>query len=300
MQKIQLSENVSVSRLVHGLWRLPDWNLSSQELGTLIEQCVDLGITTFDHADIYGNHTCEDLFGKAYTQTNISRDSIQLISKCGIKLATDKFPKRQLKYYDYSAEYIIKSADNSLSFLKTDYLDVLLLHRPSPFFNPNEVAEAFSSLLKSGKVLQFGVSNFTPQQFNMLDSYLEGKLVTNQIEISPLCLDHFNNENIDFCIEKRITPMAWSPLAGGKLFSPKTEQEIRLQQCLIEIAAEFGVSDIDKIIYAWLLKHPASIIPIVGSGKIERIKSAVESLDIQLSIEQWFKIYTASTGKNVS
>ena len=299
MQKINLTENTAISRLVHGLWRLPDWKLSTKELSTLIEQCIDIGITTFDHADIYGNHTCEDLFGKAYTQTNISRGSIQLISKCGIKLATDKFPERQLKHYDYSAEYIIKSVENSLSFLKTDYLDVLLLHRPSPFFNPDEVAEAFSSLQKSGKVLQFGVSNFTPQQFNTLESYLEEKLVTNQIEISPLCLEHFNNENIDYCLEKRVPPMAWSPLAGGKLFNPKTEQEIRLQQCLIEIAAELEVSDIDKIIYAWLLKHPASIIPIVGSGKIEHIKNAVESLDIQLSLEQWFKIYTASTAKNL-
>lgn len=299
MNKIKLSENVTISRLVHGLWRLPDWKLSTKELGSLIEQCIDSGITTFDHADIYGNHTCEDLFGKAFTQTKINRDSIQLISKCGIKLATDKFPKRQLKHYDYSAEYIIKSAEDSLSFLKTDYLDVLLLHRPSPFFNPNEVAEAFTHLQKSGKVLQFGVSNFTPQQFSTLESYLENKLVTNQVEISPLCLEHFNNENMDFCLEKRILPMAWSPLAGGKLFSPKTEQELCLYNCLKEIATEIDTISIDKIIYAWLLKHPAMIIPIVGSGKIKHIQNAVESLNIQLTLEQWFKIYTASTGKNV-
>lgn len=299
MKKIKLSENVSISLLVHGLWRLPDWNLSKQELSNLIEQCIELGITTFDHADIYGNHTCEALFGKAFALNTSPREKIQLISKCGIKLANDKFPERQLKHYDYSKEYIIKSVEDSLKYLQTDYLDVLLLHRPSPFFDPNEVAEAFSSLKKSGKVLQFGVSNFTPQQFNMLDSYLEDKLVTNQIEISPLCLEHFNNENIDFSLEKRFHPMAWSPLAGGKLFNPKTEQEFRLHKCLKEIATELNIDSIDKIMYAWLLKHPVNIIPIVGSGKIERIQGAVESLKIQLSLEQWFKIYVASTGKNV-
>jgi len=299
MEKIKLSENVTISRIVHGLWRLPDWQLASNDLTTLIEQCIDLGITTFDHADIYGNHTCEALFGKAFTQANASREHIQIVSKCGIKLASDKFPERNIKHYDYSAEYIIKSAENSLTHLQTDYLDVLLLHRPSPFFNPNEVAKAFSTLKKSGKVLQFGVSNFAPQQYELLESYLEDKLVTNQVEISPLNLEHFENNNIEFFLKKRIPPMAWSPLAGGRLFTPKTVQEQRLNKVLTEIAQEFDIKNIDKIMYAWLLKHPALITPIVGSGKIERITNAVHSLNIKLSLEQWFQIYTACTGKDV-
>lgn len=299
MQKTNLSKNVTVSRLAHGLWRLPDWKLSKKELSLLIDQCLDLGITTFDHADIYGNHTCEELFGEALSLNKGARKDMQFISKCGIKLVSDKFPKRQVKHYDYSAEYIIQSVENSLKYLKTDYLDMLLLHRPSPFFNPNEVAEAFNTLKKSGKVLSFGVSNFSPQQYSMLNSYLDDKLVTNQVEISPLCLEHFDNGNMDFFLEQRISPMVWSPLGGGRLFSPKTEQEQRLYNALTEIAQELNIDGIDKIMYAWLLNHPTNCVPIIGSGKIERIKNAAESLDIQMSLEQWFKIYTASTGKNV-
>ena len=147
--------------------------------------------------------------------------------------------------------------------------------------------------------MQFGVSNFAPQQYELLESYLEDKLVTNQVEISPLNLEHFENNNIEFFLKKRIPPMAWSPLAGGRLFNPKTAQEQRLHKALTEITQEHDIKSIDKIMYAWLLKHPSSIVPIVGSGKIERIKNAAHSLNIKLSLEQWFQIYTACIGKSI-
>lgn len=299
MNTIKLTNDLEISRIVHGHWRLAEWNLSKQKLLKLTEQAIKLGITTFDHADIYGNYSCEKLFGDALELKPSLRKNIQLITKCGIKLTSDKFPKRTLNHYDYSYKYIVSSVENSLKNFQTDYIDLLLLHRPSPFFNPEEVAKAFSFLKKSGKVLHFGVSNFTPQQFELLNSYTNEKLVTNQVEISPLCLEHFNNGNIDYFLQKNIKPMAWSPLAGGQLLNPTTEKEHRIFKKLTEIANNLQIETIDKLIYSWLLKHPAKIIPVVGSSKIERIKNAVDAINIDMSLEQWFQIYTASTGVNV-
>ena len=299
MKESQLTNNFSISRIVHGHWRLLDWNFTPQQLLSFTQQAIELGITTFDHADIYGNHECEAHFGATLNLQKGLRNDIQLITKCGIKLATNKFPHRKIKYYDYSCEHIIKSVDNSLRNFGTDYIDLLLLHRPSPMLNPHEVAKAFSQLHQSGKVLHFGVSNFNPQQFNTLNNYLDEKLVTNQVEISPNFLGEFDNGNMDFFLEKGIKPMAWSPLAGGKLMNPKTEKENRIAEVLIEIAHELEIDSLDKVVYAWLLKHPSNIIPIVGSGKIERLKSATEALEVEMSLSQWFRIYNASTGVNL-
>lgn len=299
MEKITLTDNLKISRLVHGHWRLTDWLMSDQELLELTQQLIELGITTFDHADIYGNYSCEELFGKALALKKELRDKIQIITKCGIAPVSDKYPNRQISHYDYSFEHIVSSVNNSLANFKTDYIDLLLLHRPSPFLNPEDVAKAFSHLKQSGKVLHFGVSNFTPQQFEMLNTYVDDNLVTNQVEISPMCLEHFDNGNMDFFLKNRITPMAWSPLAGGELLNPEGERAQRIFNSITEIALELNVDAIDKIIYSWLLNHPAQIIPIIGTGKLSRIKNAVEALNIDMSVEQWFKIYIASVGEDL-
>jgi len=216
-------------------------------------------------------------------------------------LASDKFPERQLKVYDYSFDYIVNSVENSLKNLGTDYLDILLLHRPSPFFNPSEVAKAFSKLEQEGKVLNFGVSNFTAQQFEMLNAFVDVPLVTNQVEISPYSLEHFENGNIDFFLKEKIKSMAWSPLAGGNLLNPKDAKGERIHNALIDVASELipiviETENLDQIIYSWLLSHPVAIIPVIGSGKIERLKLAVESLELKMTLEQWFKIYAAAMG----
>ena len=173
MQSINLTKDLEFSRIIHGHWRLEEWNLSNQQLIALIQQVIDLGITTFDHADIYGNYNCQKLFGDALKLKKELRKNIRIISKCGIKLLSDKFPERKIKHYDYSYNHIISSTDNTLKDLGTDYIDLLLLHRPAPFFNPEEVAKAFYELQRNGKVLHFGVSNFTPQQFEMFNSYFD-------------------------------------------------------------------------------------------------------------------------------
>ena len=220
MEAIKLTNELQVSPLIHGHWRAAEWQMSQKELLRFIEEVMALGITTFDHADIYGDYECEKLFGDALAFNKGLRKNMQIITKCGIKLASKKFPQRQISHYDYSMDHIISSVNNSLKNFKTDYIDLLLLHRPSPFFDPQEIAKAFSLLKQSGKVLHFGVSNFTPQQYTMLQSYLDVPLVTNQVEISPYCLEHFDNGNMDFFLEKRIKPLAWSPLAGGKFLMP--------------------------------------------------------------------------------
>jgi predicted oxidoreductase len=224
---------------------------------------------------------------------------MQIVTKCGIKLKSDKYPERKIKIYDTSKDHIIESVLASLSNLSTDYIDLLLIHRPDPFMDPVEVAAAFYHLEKKGMVLNFGVSNFNPLQYNMLQSSLESKLVTNQIEISPYNLEHFNNGNLDYCLKDKIVPMAWSPLAGGKLMRPTDNKSTRINAILKSIASELGIQHIGQLILAWLLAHPSGIVPILGSGKIENVKSLISTNGIKLSREDWFRIYIASTGREL-
>ncbi|MEW4283264.1 aldo/keto reductase [Priestia koreensis] len=300
MERVQLKEDLQFSRIIHGLWRLADWKQSDQETLALLEQCLELGITTFDNADIYGDYSCEELFGKALALKPELREKMELVTKCDIKLLSDQRPEHGIKHYDTSKKHIIWSAENSLKKLGVDSIDVLLIHRPDPLMDPAEVAEAFRQLKQEGKVKHFGVSNFLPSQFDMLSSYLDEPLVTNQVEISVTHLEEFHNGSIDKCLEKRIAPMAWSPLAGGRIFSGDDEKSTRVRQTLEKIAGEVGAASIDQVMYAWLLRHPANIMPIVGSGKIERVKSAVEALNINLTREQWFDIWTSSLGHEVA
>jgi len=273
--------------------------MTTRELSVFMEEVVGLGVTSFDHADIYGNYSCEAMLGEVLGMNKSLRNRIEIITKCGIKLVSEKFPERKIKHYDYSCEHIVTSVNNSLKNLRTDHIDLLLLHRPAPFFDPEAAAEAFSVLKREGKVLYFGVSNFTPGQYEMLNTFTGEKLVTNQVEISPYCLEHFENGNMDFFLKEKIKPMAWSPLAAGKLLNPYDEKGPRVMRALIQVSKELHVTPVDKVIYAWLLKHPVSMMPVVGSGRIERINHAVDALKIDMSLEQWYRIYIAALGKEL-
>lgn len=299
MERVKIKDDLEFSRIVHGYWRLMDWNLSSNELSNLIEEAYNLGITTVDHADIYGNFCCEEKFGEALSLNKGLREKLQIVTKCGIKFPSVNRPENKSHCYDTSKEYIIKSAERSLKNFNTDYLDVLLIHRVDALLNPEEVAEAFHKLKNDGKVRYFGVSNFLPSQFNMLNSYLDNELVTNQVEISPLCLNAFEDGTLDLMLEKRVKPMAWSPLAGGRIFKGSEDRDLRVKNVLNKIKEEVGARDIDEVAYAWLLMHPSKIMPIVGSGKLDRIKSAVRATEILLTRDQWFEIYVASRGVDI-
>ncbi len=300
MIRTHLTPDFSISRIVHGHWRLNDWNLSPQELLTFSKKAIELGVTTIDHAAIYGNYSCEKRFGEALKLDPRFREKIEIVTKCGLNLISSKFPERAIKHYDFSYQHIVSSAENSLKQFGIEQIDVLLLHRPSPLYNPHEVARAFTDLKNAGKVAHFGVSNFTPQQFSTLNSFLTDKLITNQIELSPYNLEHFDNGNIDFLIQNNVKPMAWSPLAGGKLLTETNEKAVCIQKVLAKIAKQKNDAAIEEIAYSWLLKHPVEIIPIVGSGKFERLAYAVKALQIDLSTEEWFEIYQAITGKPVA
>ncbi len=294
--EIQPAPGLILSRIVHGQMRLSEWNLSPEALYALVQTLMEWGITTFDHADIYGNYTCEARFGEMLRHHPEIRPEIQLVTKCGIRLLTDHNPGLKIKHYEYSREHILASVHQSLQNFHTDYIDLLLLHRPAPFFQPEDVAFAFDQLKHSGKVRFFGVSNFTPGQFDMLQSYLDFPLVTNQIEISPWNLEHFDNGNMDFCLKKRMNPMAWSPLAGGKGMQQGDEKSQRLRIVFEQLCTEYEVREPEKMIYAWLLTHPAGILPVCGSGRPERIRFAAEAMNIQLSTEDWYRVYNASKG----
>ncbi|EOI5817807.1 aldo/keto reductase family oxidoreductase [Cronobacter malonaticus] len=283
------------SRLVMGYWRLMEWNYSARELVGFIEQHLELGITTVDHADIYGNYQCEAAFGEALRLAPHLRDKMEIVTKCGI--ATTAKPENVIGHYITDRRHIVQSAENSLRHLHTDVLDLLLIHRPDPLMDADEIAEAFLELHKSGKVRHFGVSNFTPAQFSLLQSRLPFTLATNQVEISPVHQPLLLDGTLDLLQQLRIRPMAWSCLGGGRLFSDESFGPLRAE--LQQVAEETDAQTIEQVVYAWVMRLPSRPLPIIGSGKIERVQSAVGALSLEMSRQQWFRIRKAALGYDV-
>lgn len=294
------SEGPECSRIIAGFWRLRHWDISKNQLTDFIHECVELGVTTFDHADIYGDYTCEQLFGEAVSDQTGLRNKMQIVTKCGIRLQNSNTrPGISHQHYNTDYDYIVSSAEKSLKLLGTDRIDVLLIHRPDVLMNADETARAFEQLKSDGKVLHFGVSNFSPSQLSLLQSRLPFQLVTNQIEFSVLHIDPLHDGTLDQSQELRMNPMAWSPLGGGSLFSGDGEKEKWLRDELAAIGDETGGYSIDQVALAWLLRHPSGIFPVLGTGKLSRVQDAVYSLEIALSREQWYRIWSASTGTPV-
>lgn len=287
------------SELVQGYWRLADLGMTPQQRLTFLKQHIELGISTVDHADIYGNYQCEKLFGEALALEPALREQIQIVTKCDINLCGAKTPQRKINHYDTSSAHIYQSVNNSLERLGVSEIDLLLIHRPDALMDADEVAEAFSELRKVGKVKHFGVSNFSPRQFELLQSRLGKPLVTNQVEMNPLNFDVVHDGTLDHLQTQRIRPMAWSCLAGGEIFNGQTEQAQRVRSELEAIAQEIGADSIDQVIYAWVLRLPSKPLPIIGSGKIDRVKAAIAALDLELTREQWYRVWVAAKGHGV-
>lgn len=288
------------SPLALGLWRIADTpRLSPQAVVTLVETALDLGITTMDQADIYGNYSSEALFGEALQQAPGLRQRMQLVTKCGIKLRSDQRPEHQIKYYDTGAAHVRASVEHSLRQMHTDHIDLLLIHRPDPLMDADELAATFEALHASGKVLHFGVSNFSPAQLQLLQSRLSMKLQTNQIEINPMHLTPFTDGSLDYLYEHNITPMAWSPFGGGALFSSDSPQLKRIHTVASRLAEQYGLKGIDQVILAWLRQHPAGIVPVLGTTKPRRVQAAAQALETRFTREEWYEIWTASTGVEV-
>ena len=297
MQQIALTEDLHLSRIIYGWWRLMSWDMDTKSIEQRLEECLELGITSHDHADIYGDYLCESQFGLALKNRPDLRANIQLISKCGIQLVSQQRPQHRRKNYDTSYAHIVASAEQSLDNLHTDALDLLLIHRPDPLMNADDIARAFEDFKIAGKVRAFGVSNFSPDQFDLLQSRLNFPLVTNQIEISVLHHASFHDGSLNQGQRLKRAPMAWSALAGGRLFSGADAQAKKVQETLITTAQELGGASIDQVAIAWLLMHPANIMPILGSQSLSRIKAACESTNIQLSRSQWYNIWEAAGGE---
>ncbi len=283
------------SKIIAGTMTWGSWGkqFSTGDMIDFMHHCREHEITTFDHADIYGGYTTEADFGKAFSNSGIKRESIQLISKCGIQLEANSRDNK-IKHYDYSKDYIIWSAEQSLKNLNTDYLDLFLLHRPSPLMHPDEIAEAISKLKSDGKIKNFGVSNFTSSQVELISNSKE--VSVNQIEFSLTQHTAMHDGNLDQMMLNNVTPMAWSPL--GFVFKDDTEQTRRIHKLMGELKEKYNATE-DQLLLAWILKHPANIHPVVGTTTKHRITDAAKAVDIDLELEDWFLMLEACQGHEV-
>lgn len=286
---------IELSPIIAGLWRIADWNLTVAERVRWIEQALDLGVTSFDHADIYGDYRAEGLFGEALAATPTLRRRLLLVTKCGIRLRSGDRPYR-VNYYDTSPAYVRAQVERSLVQLRTEQLDLVLIHRPDYLMDAAELADTFRTLSAEGKVAHWGVSNHSASQFELLNRHYP--LVTNQLELSPLAMHALDDGTLDQAQALGFRPMAWSPLAGGRLFSGQDERTARLRSEMSTIAARLGIG-IATLAYAWVLRHPSRPHPITGTGRIDGIREALDALDVHLDTEDWYAIWTASQGHPV-
>ena len=296
MEKIVLNESLSLSRLIYGMWRLADdENISPAHVQAKMEACLAQGITTIDQADIYGGYQAEEIFGAALKQAPHLRDKIEIVTKCDIVAPVGRHQKARVKYYDTGTQHINQSVENSLRLMAIEQIDLLLIHRPDPFMDHHETGAALDALITSGKVQAVGVSNFKPHDWTLLQSAMRHKLATNQIEISVLANQAFINGDIAFLQQQTIAPMAWSPLAGGSLFSAAHE---KLVSILKKFADTQGV-DISAVAIAWLLAHPARIMPVLGTNNLARIAQISDATKVTIDRQSWFEIYEAANRREV-
>ena len=294
MERISLTNNVTLSRLIYGMWRLSDdTDTSPSHVQAKIEACLAQGITTMDQADIYGGYEAEEVLGHALRAAPQLRDQIEIVTKCDILVGAGRYASTRVKHYDTSAAHIAASVDHSLQLMATDYIDLLLIHRPDPLMDHRETGAALDAAVASGKVGSVGVSNFKPHDWNLLQSAMQTPLVTNQIEISVLETGAFTNGDLAFLQERDVPAMAWSPLAGGALFSGDNPK-------LLALLGTIGDGDAAAAAVAWLLAHPARILPVLGTNNLSRIQALDAACGIAMDRETWFEIYEAANGCEVA
>jgi len=313
MQTVQLGRSsLTASRLAYGCWRIAGtWEAAkvAPEAGALGRKAVigafECGYTLFDLADVYCDGVCESIFGQALKEVSGMRKRVLIATKCGIRRKGDPNPDSPYRY-DFSAEHIVRSCEQSLKRLSVESIDLYQLHRPDYLCNPAEVGEAFSQLKKTGKAREFGVSNFRPSQVASLQTACPMPLIANQVELSLARLDCFQDGTLDQCLSDKITPMAWSPLAGGRLAdngpidlqTPDHAHRIHVREMLDLVARERGVTR-SVAALAWLLKHPSRIVPIIGTTHLERIRDAINATEIELTRDEWYRLMEAAHGQRL-
>jgi predicted oxidoreductase len=287
--------SLALSPIVAGLWRIAEWKLDVQARVRWIEQALELGIDSFDHADIYGDYRAEALFGEALKAAPALRGRMQLVTKCGIRLRSAQRPYR-LNHYDAAPAYVRAQVEQSLHKLHAEQLDLVLIHRPDYLMDAAALADTFRALTREGKVAHWGVSNHTASQFALLHAC--HPLATNQVELSPLQTDALDDGTLDQAQQLGLRPMIWSPLGGGRLFNGQDEQAVRVRGEMAAIAARLGIS-LTTLAFAWILRHPSRPHPITGSGRLAGLREAVAALDLRLDAEDWYAIWTAGKGHPV-
>jgi predicted oxidoreductase len=296
MDRMKLG-NLELSRIVYGMWRLgDDRDTSAKHIRAKIDACLEQGITTIDQADIYGGYTAEGLLGAAFKATPSLRDKVEIVTKCGILVSAGRYKGKTVKHYDTTRAHIEASVDHSLREMAIDKIDLLLIHRPDPLMDHRETGAALDEAVASGKVRAVGVSNFRPWDFSLLQSAMEQPLVTNQIELSLLAHEPFVNGDIAFLQEHDLKPMAWSPLGGGRLVN---DPLAGLKAALDKEAKAQGV-DPASVAVAWLLAHPAGILPVMGTNDLARIRRFSEAQRVEMDRECWYRLYTAALGREVA
>ena len=294
MQRIDIANGVSISRIVYGMWRLgDDADTTPAHVAAKIDACLDQGITTMDQADIYGGYMAEEIMGAALTP--VLRNKIEIVTKCGIVAPAGRHAGARIKHYDTSRAHIMASVDASLKLMKTDHVDLLLIHRPDPLMDHHETGAALDELVKSGKARAVGVSNFKPHDWTLLQSGMKTPLATNQIELSLAAHDGFANGDVAFHQQHGQPVMAWSPLGGGSLM----DDGGRLYAELTTIARASG-TDIAAVAVAWLLAHPANIVPVMGTNTLTRIRALSRAFDVDMDRQTWFALLTAALGHEVA
>ena len=297
--KVSLSSNgPEFSRLVFGTWRVLDdpATRTAEGLHSRLRVCEEVGITTVDTAEIYGVYRVEEALGAAMAVDRSLRQRLQIVSKCGIYVPCEFHPDRKTAFYNATAERIVKSAEKSLRFLGTDYLDLLLVHRPDWLASVDETAEGLNRLLKAGKIRHAGVSNYSVTQFDALNSRMLKPLVTNQVEFSLLHMDPVYDGIFDHAQQHGYRPMAWSPLAGALLWDTSHAASQRLQALGRELSEKYDGATLDQLAYAWILAHPVGALPVIGTHKPERIRAAAAATKLRLEREDWYALWTAAKG----
>ena len=296
MERVKLNDTLEMSRIVYGMWRIgDDTDTSPAHVEAKIEACLAQGITTLDQADIYGGYTAEAILGKAFMASPSLRDKVELVTKCDIVAPAGRYQSARVKHYNTSRTHILASVEHSLADMATDHIDLLLIHRPDPFMDHHETGRALDDLVTSGKVRHVGVSNFSLNHFTLLQSAMSTKLATNQVELSVLTHAPFLTGEIQWMQERGLRPMAWSPLGGGGLFGTEGEA---VRSVLQRIARDQN-TDVAAVAVAWLLAHPAGILPVMGTNRLERIATFDQALSVKLDRQDWFEILTAAQGHEV-
>lgn len=313
MQTIPLGgSSLTSSRLAYGCWRIAgDWNRSGVTAETesrgrqAVLAAFEAGYTFFDHADIYCEGLAEEIFGQVLQKNPGLREGVVIATKCGIRKSGDPGPHAPFRY-DFSADHITRSCEGSLRRLGVETIDLYQLHRPDYLMDPAEVASAFTQLKQSGKAREFGVSNFRPSQVSLLQKACPMRLIANQVEISLACRERFEDGTLDQCLAEKITPLAWSPLAGGRLGQgakkvlpwQESYNTEKLFPVLDAVADARGASR-TAVALAWLLKHPSGIVPIIGSTNPSRIREAAKATELELSREEWYRLLEAARSEQL-